>query len=601
MITPWARIITLLTALLCAVDVAWAAEVNARLDRTRISEGETVQLKLEAQGRVSDQPDTTPLEQDFDVLGMSTGSQVKIINGRTDARTTWTLTLIPKRGGTLTIPALRIGDSHSAALTLEVAAAPAPAPGSGADILVETELAPREPYVQAQVLYTVRLLHAVPISGGQLSEPEAANTLVQRLGEDREYAATRNGRRYQVIERRYALFPQTSGTLELAAPVFDGKVPDASRRRANPFKRFFDKDLFSGFDAFEDLVTPTRRVRVRGEPLALDVRPRPAAAQGAHWLPADLLLLNGAWQPDAGEVQVGDPVTLVLDIEAQGLTGAQLPRPVPESVDGFNVYPDQAQYQTTAGESGVIGRLQQKIAFIPERAGELALPVIEVRWWDTRADRERVATLPGRVLQVAPATGQATQDTPVRADSRAARDAAPGEAVPAVAMPQPAPATAQAARPSWPWPWISAALAVGWLLTLLFWWVRSRGVRQSAAGTASTAVQPAAASAARREFHAACKAGDAVSARRMLLAWAAAHWPNDPPGGLEAVAQRLHDPEAGAALAELNRALYREGGQWNGARLAKCLQQLPKQDSIRGKGETVLAPLYPESTHRLHG
>lgn len=598
MISCCVRTVTLLVALLCAVDMAWAAEVKAWLDRTRIGEGETVQLRLEADGQVSDRPDTAPLERDFDVLGLSTGSSVKIINGRTDARTTWTLTLSPKRGGALTIPALRIGDSRSAALTLEVSAAPAPASGSGADILVESGLVSREPYVQAQVLYTVRLLHAVPIRGGQLSEPKPENTLVQRLGEDREYATTRNGRHYQVIERRYALFPQTSGTLELAAPVFDGEIPDASRRRASPLKRFFGKDLFSGRDPFDDLLTPTRRVRVRGEPAELAVRPRPDAAHGAHWLPAEQLVLNGEWQPHATGVQAGEPVTLLLDIEVQGLTGGQLPGPVPESVDGFNVYPDQAQRQTDAGDSGVTGRLQQKIAFIPERTGELALPAIEVHWWDTRADRERVATLPGRVLQVSPAAGQSAQDTPARDANRSAGDAAPDRDIADVILPEPSPALAQSPRTSspGPWPWISAVLAIGWLVTLVFWWVRSRGVQHPLAGTPPPAVQSVAAKTARKEFLAACQAGDAVTARRTLLAWVAAHWPTDPPGGLETLAQRLHDPEAGEALAELNRALYKEGGQWNGTRLAKCLQRLPEPEAGDSNTRAVLAPLYPEST-----
>jgi hypothetical protein len=600
MIPRYAGIVALLVAIVCAVDVAWAAEVSARLDRTRIGEGETVQLMLEAQGQVSGRPDTAPLEQDFEVLGLSTGSRVNIINGRTDARTTWTLTLSPKRGGTLTIPALRIGDSRSAALTLEVSAAPAPASGSGADILVETEVAPRAPYVQAEVLYTVRLLHAVPISGGQLSEPNPGNTLVQRLGDDREYATTRNGRRYQVIERRYSLFPQNSGTLELTAPVFDGEVPDTSRRRSSPFKRFFGKDLFSGRDPFEDLLTPTRRVRVRGEPAELEVRPRPDAAHGAHWLPAEQLQLNGAWQPDANEVQVGEPVTLVLDVQAQGLTGGQLPSLAPQSVEGFNVYPDQAQRQTDSGDAGVTGQLQQKIAFLPERAGALTLPAIEVRWWDTRANQERVATLPGRVLQVSPAAGQAAQDTGARVTSQPAADAVvPDQSVPPVSRPEPSPVAAQSPRTvaPVPWPWISAALAIGWLLTLVFWWWRARGAHPRERETPPPAANSVEATTARKQFLAACRAGDAITARRTLLAWAAAHWPDDPPRGLEALAQRLPDPAAREALADLNRALYKDAGHWNGTQLAQSLQQLPKQDSRAGNSKAVLAPLYPESAH----
>lgn len=601
-----ARLVTLLL-LLCTVigpvERAWAADMNAWLDRTRIGAGETVQLTLEVQGQVSERPDTAPLQQDFEILGLSTGSRVNIVNGRTDARTTWTLTLSPRRSGTLVIPALRAGKHRSDTLQLEVSAAPAPASGSDADILIESDIEPRDPYVQGQVLYTLRLLHAVPVSGGTLSEPGADNMLVQRLGDDREYATTRNGRRYQVIERRYALFPQTSGALALGAPVFDGEIPDQSRQRTSPFKRFFGNDPFFGRDLFDDLVTPTRRVRVRGESAELQVRPRPAAAQGSPWLPAQRLELQGEWQPASAAVRVGEPVTLLLDLEAQGLTGGQLSSLAPETVEGFRVYPDQAQRRTDTGAAGVTGHLQQKIAFLPERSGELALPDIKLRWWDTQADRERVAVLPGRVVRVEPAAGQPAPDSGANVAAANTRNAAVDQAVPATSTAAPVMAERQRPEPAWSgsWPWISAALATGWLLTLLFWWWRVHQSRTGADRAQARTSLPPGTGVARRQFLAACQSGAAEHARRALLAWAQAHWPDDPPRGLEALAQRLPDPAAREALAGLDRALYRGGGQWDGARLAKCLQRLPEQGAAAEKTATVLAPLYPRAVQRRSG
>ena len=599
------QIMTLLTVLLGSISVARAADVNAWLDRTRIAEGETVQLTLEAHGQVSGQPDTTPLEQDFEVLGLSTGSRVNIINGRTDARTTWTLSLSPKHGGTLTIPALRVGGSRSKALQLEVSAAPVTAPGDNADILIETELSDKQPYVQGQVLYSVRLLYTKPFKSGQLSEPKPENSLVRKLGDDREFATTRNGWRYQVIERRYALFPQASGALELDAPVFDGEVPDTSRRRASPFKRFFGNDPFFGQDPFEDLMTPTRRVRVRGKPAELDVRPRPAAAQGAHWLPAQQLVLNGTWQPDAAEVKAGEPVTLVLDMEARGLTGGQLPDPAPATVKGFDVYPDQAQRRTDTDDSGVTGHLQQKIAFIPQRGGTLTLPAIELHWWDTATDRERVATLPERVVQVQPGTSRLQQApvAPVAAAGGAmsAQPVPPGSN-PAISMadvPLPAPSPAREWA-SGPWFLVSVVLAGGWLLTLLTWWWRTRGVRSTGIQP-SPDTRPQAARSARKQFLAACKTADSVGARRALLDWAALHWPDDPPRGLDKLALRIDNAEVHAALAELDRAIYKEGSTWDGTQLARCLQQLPDPDTDAGKNQTALAPLYPDSKQHSYG
>ena len=103
----------LLVMVLGAVGRLEASDMNAWVDRTQIGEGETVQLTLEVQGQVRGRPDTTPLGQDFEILGISTGSRVNIVNGRTDTRTSWVLTLTPRRSGTLTIPSLQVGNHRS--------------------------------------------------------------------------------------------------------------------------------------------------------------------------------------------------------------------------------------------------------------------------------------------------------------------------------------------------------------------------------------------------------------------------------------------------------------------------------------------------------
>ncbi len=583
--------VALLLILLTGNSLA-ADGLRAWLDRDRISEGETVQLTLEAPGQVSGRPDTQPLEASFEVLGISSGSRIQIINGQTDARTSWTLTLSPKQPGKLTIPPLRVGNLKSKALVVTVSNAPATAADSGADILIESEISPPQPYVQGQVLYSVRLLHAVPIRSGTLTDPEPDNTLVQRLGEDRRYSTRRHGRRYQVIERRYALFPQKSGPLQLPPPLFDGEVPDDRRRGRSPFDRLFGQDPLFSSTPLDDLMTPTRRVRIRGDAQQLQIQPRPATAQGGHWLPAKKLQLQGSWSPGSSEAQVGEPITLELDLQAEGLTAGQLPDLAPASVAGFDIYPDQAQRQTDTDSTGVTGHLRQKIAFLPKQPGKLTLPSITLHWWDTTTDQPQLATLPGRELQVSGAaipepdpSAAAGQATPVPEQTSPA--ATGGEA----------PAMPPTAAPVNLWLWLSILLATGWLVTLLLWWRDNRRTRLHHAGQAgSEPLQAPRAGNARRQFHNACQHNDPAAARRALLDWAAAHWPEDPPRGLEAVARRLSDPAARAALAELNAVLYRERTAWNGARLAAALKQLPNTPVPANHRSRELPPLYPAAS-----
>jgi hypothetical protein len=130
------------------------------------------------------------------------------------------------------------------------------------------------------------------------------------------------------------------------------------------------------------------------------------------------------------------------------------------------------------------------------------------------------------------------------------------------------------------------------VFTLLAWWWRSRVSRAGVREPPPERTTRAGAGRARKQFQAACACGDAAAARDALLDWAAAHWPDDPPRGLQALAQRLNDSGAREALTGLQRALYK-GGDWNGKRLAAHLQQLPQDGRERHRREPGLAPLYP--------
>ncbi|HEX4024960.1 MAG TPA: hypothetical protein VHX52_09700 [Steroidobacteraceae bacterium] len=66
-------------------------------------------------------------------------------------------------------------------------------------------------------------------------------------------------------------------------------------------------------------------MRLHGDPIVLNVRPRPAGANTAYWLPATRVMLTSQWSPAPLRVHAGDPVTVQLHLQAQGLTAAQLP------------------------------------------------------------------------------------------------------------------------------------------------------------------------------------------------------------------------------------------------------------------------------------
>ncbi len=572
------------------------AAVSAHVDRLVLSEAETFRLTIELSGQGgSGEPDFSVLRRDFDILGTGKSTQVSITNGRMDARTEWVVNLAPRRSGELTIPPVPVGVESTEAISIKVKeAVPGEDGGDSRDVIVETEVDNAEPYLLSQVVYTVRLLYSSEVASGQLSSPEAEGAVIHRLGEDVRYQTRREGRAYWTLERRFAVFPQTAAQVLIRSPVFSGDIPVKNRGQSSRF------DAFGAFDRF---FQQTRPVRERGPELTLDVRLPPPSARGSDWLPAKHLTLTEAWEPDPPEFRVGEPVTRHVIITAWGADDAQLPTLELPSDEVFKAYPERETRDSREQDNNLVSRRVQRVTLVPTEEGKFTLPELQLRWWDTSGDREKLAILPARTILVqaqAPSRQGATSPSPTFGADRApaGRDGS---------GPQPSAAGSEGGV-SWPrladlWPWLAGALLIAWFATLWLW----RRDRQSAAKPRPQSMEAPAepeepealsARAARNALDQACRADDARAARDAVLAWATAVWHDNAPNTLVELAERFKNPRAHEAIALLDRAIYtRNEAGWNGRRFWEAVSPvLRKPEKPRKKSEQH--PL-PELSPRL--
>lgn len=582
--------------LLCTMCGPAAAAVTAALDRDQIAEGETVQLSLQRDGQGGGEPDLGPLKKDFDVLGSSSSSNIQLVNGHLSSQRQLQLTLAPRHTGTLQIPALSWDGEQTQPLGLTVAASSAAASGSGqaagnsqAPVFLTSTLSQQRPYVQGSVLLTVQIHAAQPLYQASLDFGGNSDVSVLQIGKDRQFSESRDGRRYDVIERRYLLQPQRSGSISLDGPTLDAQVTVAGRGIPDPFGPGSPFSRAFGGTPFSGMFGTTKPVRLHGDAIGLEVRPRPAAATARDWLPATQLSVEESWTPDGAEVHAGDPLTLHLRLRATGLSGAQLPDLGAELSlpEGLKAYPDQAKLGTELQGSDIVGTRSQDIALIADRAGRYQVPALRVQWWDTAKDMQREVLLPQRTLEVAASAGGSTAP----AEPRPAPPAPQGGGADKDAK-QP-PASAPLAPTTSAWPWISLTLLVLWLATLAAWWRKRKSARSPGIPPEPAAVPAPApvveAGVARRAFQQACRDKDPHAARQNLLRWARAVYPTQAPAGLEALSRRL-DPAAAPLLQQLDRACY-AGGTWDGDQLLQALHSLePKQAMSQPK--TALPDLY---------
>ncbi len=532
-------------------SLAWAADIVATLDRNPVAVNESFTVMFDATGDVDADPNFSPLETFFDILNQTQSSRVQIINGRMDSTKQWQLILMAREPGTYTLPAIAFGRDQSNPLELEVREAPVTSASPDSTIFLEAELSPQSAYVQAQLVYTVRLLRSVNLRSGSLSEPEISgvDAIVEKLGEDRSFEATRNGAAYAVVERSYAIFPQHSGTLSIEPTIFQGQIVTRSSRF------LLDEEM--------------QIKRLISKPFSIEVKPKPATA-AMPWLPARALRLQEEWAETPPQFKVGEPVTRTLTLAADGITAAQLPALTDSLPDGLKQYPDQPLLHDDKRSTGVFGMRQEKIAIMPSRPGRYELPAIEVPWWNIETGKQEVARIPARSIEVAAASDAAPAPAPL---SSMPVDTTPAEASPSGM----APTTAGF------WPWLSGALALGWLLSGLLWWRQRHPTPVLLAprrpGGDFNAVKKA------------CRQNDAQGCKTALLGWAQHRWPHDPPTSLGAIGARV-DAEFASAIATLNRTLYaREDSHWQGEPLWSAARQWLKADKPDTDTRSALAPL----------
>lgn len=424
------------------------------------------------------------------------------------------------------------------------------------DLFLEVEVDKQSPYVQEQVLYTVRVLRAVAIENASLSMPAVSggDAVIERIGSDRRYQASRDGRRYAVTDRRFAVFPQTSGKLTIDPVRLSASVPLPSASGSTT--GFWNQPL-------------TRAMQIESEPRELSVKAPPAAAP-SPWLPARRVTLEEDW-PDRNTVEVGTPVTRRIILSAEALMASQLPDldvPLPVHVRS---YPERPLRETTSGERGLSGRLEQAMALIPSQAGTLTVPALELEWWNTGTDRKETLRLPAHTLEVAARPAMPSPD----GGQAIAPDVAAGGAE-------------QPSRTAW---WLGLGLGSAWLATLVLWWWDRRRVASAASGKPDRAGD-----ASRRRvearLRAACRNGDPRAARDAMLDWGRVCWPDRPPRSLGSLGETTNDAVA-AELAALQHALYAPGaGAWQGDALHRAVVSFDP-DRNRARHDTyTLKPLY---------
>jgi len=549
----------MLLCLLMLLSSQALAGVRAQVDRPAVDLNESFMLEVIVDTNLDLEPDLSVLEEDFYVGQVSQLSNTSIFNGEIRRSRTWTIALMPKRTGVQLIPPIVIGSEQSDPVSIKVNV-PSNAPPGEADVFVASEIDRSETYVQAQILYRIKVYRAVATRQPSLREPQisGADVLVELAGDEKSYEAVLGGKAYNVVERVIAIYPQESGEISISPARFEARVLRGGRITG---RKVFESDSHT-----------------------VNVLPIPAPPDGfanAFWLPARDVHLSEEWSREPDRIDAGEPVTRRVSISALGQIETQIPAIEPPAIDGLNVYTDKPELSRRIEAEGIRGIRKDQYAMIGVLDGDIELPMVEVPWWDIEAGVWRVASLPPRTITVRGAEPVPAVQTQPATD--AANQADP--------LPAPVPQLV----PDGFWPRASQLLLALWLLTVLAWWWSSRDRRREPREPAPPPVykqQARFVKAARK----AASAGDAAGTRNVLLEWGRLQWPERAPRSIGELADRVSTPLADD-LKELSSASYGPvGREWDGTSLAKSLRSISVvRDDDKEVARDALPPLMPNA------
>ena len=252
----------------------------------------------------------------------------------------------------------------------------------GDDIFLTLDADFEEAWVGQQIILTFRYWWRVqPWNNPSYKAPRTEGFWREGLGEEKNYRKAVKGRAYNVTEIRYSLFPTRSGELviepaELSFPegVFDRFFNSRrSRRRPNVLR------------------TGSLVIKVRDLPA-----PRPAGFSG---IVASRLSLQASVDQDSvprGEA-LGLKVTLVADGFLKGFAGLKIAAP-----PGARMHDAAESFQSRPTHDRMSGTISVEKVLIAGTEGLMAIPPVELSWFDSRRGEYRVTRAEIGEVQVTP-------------------------------------------------------------------------------------------------------------------------------------------------------------------------------------------------------
>ncbi len=548
-----------LIILLILISYSLEAAVSLEVFPNPVQMGQTVTLTLTEVGTTNaSTPLLTPLEADFEIVGTAKSSNYSIINGQASSSNQWTIVLMPKTAGKLVIPSIQLGNEKTTPQSIEVLGANTANKSENdevgfntdRDLMLLTEVSNSKPFLNEEVMYTVKFYKKVDLLDAAYEHPTINDALLIPLGHGRRYYETKGSQVYTVEEQKYAIFPEKSGLLTINAPQLQALV-----FRQRPEK-----------------------IRVTTHNTTLNAQAIPANYQGTNWIPARGLQLSEFYDKTVNKLSEGATLVRTITLRTSGLPAELLPDINFEKNQNFSVYQEKTILKNQLKNNAILGTKTFKLTYLLNKSGNIEIPAVELSWFNTQSKQQETATLPMRSIVVEGTVSQENTKPIVSVEPVELKDSKNIIDIKDRSKP-----LNQTVQSNWGYFVLALVFAFLWLITILLWWKwphlfsKRKGKIQ------------------KELLREACLNNQPQLAKKALIAWAKAVWPDETILDLADIMRLIDDGVFKGEIKGLIDAIYQQKPKpWQGHDLWKSFKAYhPKTRAVKKK-DVILPPTNPK-------
>lgn len=388
----------------------------AKLSRENIAEGDKFQIILELRNAESySPPDISKFPESIKILSQSQAQNFAYINGSSTKVRSWIYDVTAERSGDLVIPKISIqtesGMLYSDPISLHVKqTSDIPSVSDTKDIFIDAKVDKLSPYIDEPIIYQTKVYHLAEIDSAELVKPKSEGAVIEQISEPKTGTKNLNGAEYNTIEVNYLVTPVKSGKVVISPSILRGKSYKEVDEKGNSNGGAQFDDFFDPFSLINGDSKKTKKLvpfTVASNTVDLDVKP--ADESVSPWLA--LYDFNISTESDINNpgfvAKLGEPITMKITLTGIGKSGDLLPD-IEKFIhtDDFKVYADKPVSSRQTLSSGnsfaekIKGIKSQNFTFIPQKAGKLKFPQVEIKYWNLKDAKAEKASTEAREFYV---------------------------------------------------------------------------------------------------------------------------------------------------------------------------------------------------------